>query len=124
MKGRRHLGAIIGSKEYKRQYVSETDRIGYMKLSFCLISIKLFVMKHMLHLSPAINMNSHVQTVPDISHYLKPPEHVIRHRFIKSVIHSYERNDTERKLFTLPVKHGGLSVFYPSERCQIEFENS
>ena len=53
MKGRRHLGAIIGSKEYKRQYVSETDKVGYMKLSVCLISIKLFLMKHMLHLSSA-----------------------------------------------------------------------
>lgn len=24
MRSRRHLGAIVGSKEYKRQYVSET----------------------------------------------------------------------------------------------------
>ena len=28
------------------------------------------------------------------------------------------------KLSTRPVKHGGLSVFNSTEKCQIEFENS
>ena len=49
---------------------------------------------------------------------------MIRHRFIKSILNGYECNDTERKVFILPVKRGGLSIYNPSERFQTEFENS
>ena len=60
----------------------------------------------------------------DISNNLKSLEHVIRLKYIKSVLNGYGCKGTDRKLFTLPVKHGGLSVYNPTERCQIEFENS
>ena len=49
---------------------------------------------------------------------------MIRHRFIKSILNGYECNDTERKVFILHVKRGGLSIYNPSERFQTEFENS
>ena len=35
-----------------------------------------------------------------MSNNLKLLEHVIRHKFVKSVLNGYECNDTERKLFT------------------------
>ena len=51
-----------------------------------------------------------ILTVPDTSHDLKPLEHVIRHRFIKSVSNGHECNSTERKLITLSVKLDDLST--------------
>ena len=42
----------------------------------------------------------------------------------KAILNGYECNDLERKLFTLPVKYGGLGIYDPTERCRIEYENS
>ena len=61
-----------------------------------------------------------MRTVPDISNDLKPLAHVIGHKFIKSILYGYECSDTGTKLFTLLVKHGGMSVYNPTERYQIE----
>ena len=61
-----------------------------------------------------------MRTVPDISNDLKPLTHVIGHKFIKSILYGYEWNDTGRKLFALLVKHGGMSVYNPTESYQIE----
>lgn len=65
-----------------------------------------------------------IWTVPDLSNNLKPLEYVIRQKFIKSILNDYECSGVEKKLFTLPGRHGGLSIYDPmAERCQIKFEN-
>ena len=42
----------------------------------------------------------------------------------KAILNGYECNDLERKLFTLPVKYGGLGIYDPTERFRIEYKNS
>ena len=84
-------------------------------------------MMHFLFFAKFVTLTSNLfimQTVPDITNELKPLKHVIRNKFIKSTLNYYKYNDKERKLPTLPVKHGGLSVYSPTETCQIEFKNS
>ena len=61
-----------------------------------------------------------MRTVSEISNDLKPLAHVIGHKFIKSILYGYDCNDTGRKLFTLLVKHGGMSVYNPTKRYQID----
>ena len=44
--------------------------------------------------------------------------------FIKTLFNGYICSDSERLLFSLPAKFGGLGIFAPTERSRIEYENS
>ena len=82
VRGRRHLGAIVGSKEYKRQYVSETvhnwiheiERLYDITKAFSHEAYAAFVFGYQHKFTYLM------RTVPDILHDLKPIEHVIRHK--------------------------------------------
>ena len=121
VKGRRQLGVFIGSKEYKQQNVSETvqnwicemEHLSDITKDFPHEAYTAFVFDYQHKFTHII------QTVPNISIDLKLLEHLIRHKFMKSILNGYKCNDTERKLFTLHVKLGGLSVCNPTKRCQI-----
>ena len=43
---------------------------------------------------------------------------------LPALLNGYCCNDTERNLFSLPAKFGGLGIFKPEERCAIEYANS
>ena len=94
-------------------------KIGCTKLNVYLISLKLCLAFNNEH-----KLTNLVQTAPDVSNDLKPLELVIKHKFIKSILNGYECNGTEKKLFRLPVRNGGFFIYDPTERSQIEFENS
>ena len=108
----------IGNKEYKEQYVLETVQNWIHKAELLSDLAKAFSHEaytefdfHYQHIFRHL-----LQIVPNISNNLKPLEHVIRHKFKKSILNCYECNDTETKLFTLPMKHGDLSIYDPTER--------
>ena len=54
-----------------------------------------------------------MRTIPGISHI-----------FINVLLQGYAFNPTERVLFSLPAKYGGMGLIIPSEICQEEYENS
>ena len=58
-----------------------------------------------------------MRTVPGISHLLKPLDDAID-TFIKVLLQGYTSNPTERILFSLPAKYGGMGLIIPSEICQ------
>ena len=64
-----------------------------------------------------------MRTIPGISHMLKPLDDAID-IFIKVLLQGYAFNPTERVLFSLPAKYGGMELIIPSEICQEEYENS
>ena len=64
-----------------------------------------------------------MRTVPDISHLLIPLDEAIN-RFISTLLNGYNFNDTERQLFSLPAKLGGLGIIIPSKIYDIEYQNS
>ena len=121
MKGRRNLGVFIGGKEYKQQNVSETVQNWIREMEHLSDITKDF--PHEAYIAFVFD-DQHkfthiIQTVLDISLDLKLLEHLIRHKLMKPILNGYKCNETERKLFTLHVKLGGLSVCNPTERCQI-----
>ena len=63
-----------------------------------------------------------MRTVPGILHLLKPLDDAID-TFIKMFMQGYTFNPTERVLFSLPAKSGGMGLIIPLEICQ-EYENS
>ena len=63
-----------------------------------------------------------MRSVPGISHLLKPLDDAID-TFTKVLLQGYTFNSTERVLFSLPAKYGGMALIIPSKICQ-EYENS
>ena len=64
-----------------------------------------------------------MRTIPGISHLLKPLDDAID-IFIKVLLQGYASNPSERVLFPLPAKYGGIGLIIPSETYQEEYENS
>ena len=64
-----------------------------------------------------------MRTIPGISHLLKPLGDTID-TFIKVLLQGYTFNPTERVLFSLPAKYGGMEFIILSGICQEKYENS
>ena len=124
--GNRHLGAIIGTAKYKEEYLSKTvdewikqiNLLSQIAKSYPHAAYSAFVygLQH--------KFTYVMRTIPDISDNLRELENAIRNNLIKAILNGYIVNDLERLLLTLPVKYGGLGIFDPTNRCQIEYNNS
>ena len=64
-----------------------------------------------------------MRTIPGIENHLKKLDNIITNKLIKNLFNR-ECSNIERKLFSLPVKLGGLGINVPSEMCQIQYKNS
>ena len=64
-----------------------------------------------------------MRTMEDIAHLYQPLEDCIKNVFLPSFL-QISFSDSERKLFSLPAKYGGLGVFNPTEICPYEFQSS
>ncbi|XP_066925323.1 uncharacterized protein [Clytia hemisphaerica] len=124
--GKRHLGAAVGTNEFKIEYVTDfvNDWVSQLKLlseiakaypqsAYCAFTAG-FVHK----------FNYLIRTVPDVKTLLQPVEDVIRHHFIPALCDGRTCNDYERQLLSLPVKLGGLGIIDVTESCGIEFQQS
>ena len=126
IEGRKHLGAVIGSVEYKNKYlhekvrtwIAEVEVLGEIAKSEPHAAYTAFThgLRH--------KYNYVMRTIPNISDDLKPLDDAIRNTFIKAVFNGYICNDIEMKLLALPIKFGGMGIVMPSEICDDEYQNS
>ena len=65
-----------------------------------------------------------MRSVRDVSSLLQPIEDVICHRVIPVITGKQNISGTERRLFSLPTKMGGLESGLPTELAEQEFSNS
>ena len=119
------MGAVIGSKGFKSQYVK--DKVaGWVKELQKLTEIARSE-PHAAYSAFTFGFKSKfnylMRTVSGISELLAPLDEAVDN-FIRSIFQGREFSSVERKLFSLPVKLGGLGVDIPSEICQIQYENS
>ena len=123
--GERHLGAVIGSETFRRQYVSE--KISKWKedvLELTVIAKDEPQLAYAAFTKALCKRWSFVQrTIDDISDQFQSLEEVIRHKLIPSII-GRKVNDIERRLLALPVRLGGLGIENPSKSCGEEFKTS
>ena len=61
------------------------------------------------------------RTTPNMSHLLTPLEDVLRKNLIPSLTGNPPPNDTERTLFALPAREGGLGIRIPSKQATYEY---
>ena len=64
-----------------------------------------------------------MRTIPNISGKLKVLDKAIN-KFITFLLNKHSCSRTERILFSLPVKLGGLGIIIPSELSDIQYKNS
>ena len=124
--GHRHLGAIIGTDEFKNSYIEKMVKDWIDEIQYLSETAKIY--PHSAYSAFVHGLQNRytytMRTIPDLSDHLQPLEDAVRNCFIKTLFNGYICSDSERLLFSLPAKFGGLGIFVPTERSRIEYENS
>ena len=124
--GQRHLGAVIGTEEFKKDYITgkvkewieEVEKLATIAKTEPQPAYAAFVhgVKH--------RWNYIMRTVPGVSELLQPLEDCIRDKLIPEWIKNIWLNATERDFLTLPTRLGGLGLINPVKRAEEEHQNS
>ena len=112
--GERHLGAVVGTEEFKVKYVSEkvskwksdVAELSNIALDDPQAALSAFT-KAMCHRWTFVQ-----RTVDNTSELFIPLEETIREKFIPAIV-GRKVSDIERKMISLPVRHGGLGIINP-----------
>lgn len=124
--GQRHLGAVIGTEEFKKEYVGD-------KVAEWIEEVK--VLADMAKTEPhaAYSAYTHglqhrwnyvMRTIPGISPLLRPLEDAIRNTFLPVLLRSPALGDGERALLELPPRLGGMGITSPERLAEVENLNS
>ena len=123
--GQRHLGAVIGTGDFKNKYVTE-------KVDKWIEDIT--AIANITNEEPQAALSAYTKsichrwvfvqrTIPNTSHLFEPLEQCIRQILIPAVV-GRAVSDNERKLLSLPVRWGGLGIADPTETADREYEAS
>ena len=122
--GRKHLGAVIGSLNFKNEYIDglidewieEIKKLSEIAKTEPHVAYSAYVysMQH--------KYTFYMRTIPNIStNLIKLDEEI--DNFIKTLL-IYDFSENERYLFSLPVKFGGLGIKIPSREGDMQYMNS
>ena len=123
--GERHMGAVIGSEEFKKQYVER-------KISKWIEDIEALAniakdepqAAYSCYTKAISHRWTYIQrTIPNIAHLFEPLEKAIRDTLIPKLVGRII-TETERKILALPVKLGGMGIYNPTLTSDIEFRAS
>ena len=123
--GKRHLGAALGSQDFKKEYISEKVEQWMKEIS---------KLSEIAESQPQVAYSAYVhgyqhkfhyffRTISDIRDELKPLDELITSKLIPSIIGS-QLGDIERDLFSLPVRLGGMGIASPSSVSDDEYLRS
>ena len=124
-RGERHMGAVIGSAEYKEEYVS-------LKVNKWVEDVE--ELANIAKDEPQATYASYTKaichrwtyiqrTIPDIGCMFTPLENTIREKLIPSLI-GRKVSDIERRIIALPVRLGGLGIANPVTSAYHEYSAS
>ena len=112
--GERHLGAAIGSEEFRTQYIEnkvnnwikDVEQLSKIAVDEPQLALSAF--------TKALCMRwSHLQrTIPGISHFFEPLEEAICEKFIPAVV-GRKLDGLNRRIVGQPVRFGGLGILNP-----------
>ena len=124
--GRRHLGACVGTAQFKESYI-ENKVTDWCKELKNLTEIAKFD-PHSAYAAFTHGLRGRyvyfMRTIDNIHEYLQPLEDVIRKNLLPALLEGHECNDIERDLLALPPKFGGMGILNPITSAQREFRNS
>ena len=123
--GNKHLGAVIGSENYKQQYVdskvsgwvNDMEELTIIAKEEPQVALSAFT-------KGLCRRWTYVQrTIPGISGNFQPLEEVIAKKFIPALI-GRDISQLERRYLALPTRYGGLGIQDPTATADIEFDSS
>ena len=125
--GQRHLGAAIGSTDFKNEYVSQKVKTWCKELE--LLSKIAVSQLHAAYSAYIHNQASKwsftMRTVPDTANLFQPLESILREKFIPAITGKSSISDEDRALLALPPPRlGGLGLTNPSREANHCFEAS
>ena len=124
--GSKYLGSTIGNMTFREAYIAEKVEQWRKELETLAMiatsqpqSAFTVLTQSLQHKWLFISRSTR-----NIGHLLQPIENVIRHKVIPAITGRQHINDTDRRLFSLPPKLGGLGIIIPTEMTHQEFDNS
>ena len=123
--GERHLGAVIGSENFRKEYIENKVKKWSRDVQQLAAIAKDEPQLAYSAYTKAISMRWCFlqRTIPDTGQYFIPLEETIREKLIPAII-GRKINDLERKLVSLPVRLGGLGIQDPTLSADIEYRSS
>ena len=123
--GERHLGAVIGSEEFRNEYVRQKVQSWVDDVTQLSSIAKDEPQLAYSAFTKALCMRwSFMQrTIPNIAHLFQPLEEAINDKLIPAII-GRKLSQVERRVAALPVRYGGLGIQNPTKSAQQEFETS
>ena len=123
--GQKHLGAVIGSRSFLEEYLTEKmdDWVSQITIlaefassqpQACYIAYT-YGLKH--------KWTYYLRTIPDIEELLQPLESAINNVLLPVLI-DHNCSEAERNLLALPVRLGGLGLENPCQAAAMEYLSS
>ena len=125
-KGRKNLGASIGSNEHKEEFVEEKVEEWIAQIETLAEIAKIDPHSAYISFTAAIRHRYTfcMRTIPDISHLFEELEKIIRTKLIPSLTEGRQVTDDERDLLALPPRMGGMGIVNPTTICDLEYDLS
>ena len=122
IEGERHMGAVIGSEQYKEQYVTNKVDKWIKDIEILAEIAEDEPQAAYASFTKAISHRwTYIQrTIPGIANLFEPLEKTIREKLISAIV-GRKISDTERKIFSLPVRLGGMGIYDPTKTADNEF---
>ena len=125
IEGKKHLGAVIGSNEYREEYGK--DLVNDWNNQLVLLPSIAQSQPHAAYSAFVSDfkskLNYFMKTIPGISQFLYPLEETVRSKFIPAISGGHLCSNNERQLLSLPTRYGGLAIPIFYELAETEFEN-
>ena len=121
--GKRHLGAVIGSKvSYEKSLVKNWTK--QLKLLSIIMESEPQSAYSAFVDGFKGKLNYFMSTIPSLGKLLKPLEDVIRFNFIPAITDEHLCSDNDHILPSFPVRFGGLAILLFHNDMKYEYESS
>ena len=125
-KGKRQLGAALGTTSFVEEYVQQKVAAWAQKIEY--LSSIAITQPHVACAAFTHGLMNKwmflARTIADISNLFQLLEEAIRHRFLPSLTGQNAFNDAERELMALPVRLGGLGITKPTTQTAHQHSTS
>ena len=124
--GKKHLGAALGTEDYRKEFVSELVQKWVTQIEI-LSKIAAYEPQAAYTLFTSCirhRYSYYFRTIPNIAPLLQPLEDAIIFKLIPALTEGRDVSDDERKLLSLPPRLGGMGLILPLELSGKEFDFS
>ena len=124
--GQKHLGAVIGSKSFKQEFITEKVKKWIDDLTMLSKIAKFAPHESYICFTSGYKhkISYMMRTIPEMKDHLECIDDLITTDLIPSITGGIQVTLNERLLFSLPTSMGGLGIPIFSSKADSEFSNS